>query len=172
MGKARGFTLLEVLIATALIGVAFFYVLGLIPSGYVGIKKSGHQVIAANLAEEILENIRKMPYEVMISSTAGRRYDGRIPDPSVQTAVPPNPPNTLYTFPPPPYPSKSVTLTNDGVTESRRFFFVVDTREDLGTGAGYKWVAVTVHWSEKPVDAGGGGGSYDRALILSTNFSR
>ena len=58
--KKRGFTLLETLVALAILSIALSGVFGLLPRGLVGARSAMNQIIANNLAIEAMELVRNM----------------------------------------------------------------------------------------------------------------
>jgi len=58
----EGLTLAEVLLAAAIITVAFLGIAGLFPTAYQNIRYGGHMTQASSVAQEMLELIRTQPF--------------------------------------------------------------------------------------------------------------
>lgn len=59
----RGFTILEIIIATVIVAVAFIPIVSLMQASDRAYKKSDNNAVAYNLAMEALEWARSMPYD-------------------------------------------------------------------------------------------------------------
>jgi type II secretion system protein I len=62
MNTAKGFTLVEVLIATAIVAIAFLAIASMFPTAYQNVDWSGEQTTAAALAEQRLEWLMNQSY--------------------------------------------------------------------------------------------------------------
>lgn len=63
----EGLTLAEVLIAAAIITVAFLGIAGLFPTAYQNVRYGGHMTQASSVAQEMLELIRTQPFTTIPS---------------------------------------------------------------------------------------------------------
>lgn len=62
MSTAKGFSLVEVLIATAIVAIAFLAIASMFPTAYQNVDWSGEQTTAAALAEQRLEWLMNQSY--------------------------------------------------------------------------------------------------------------
>lgn len=58
----RGFTLIEVLIALAVLSVALIALAGMFPTGYRQVVDAGRMTVAVSTARQILEDVRLVPF--------------------------------------------------------------------------------------------------------------
>ena len=63
----EGLTLAEVLLAAAIITVAFLGIAGLFPTAYQNVRYGGHMTQASSVAQEMLELIRTQPFAAISS---------------------------------------------------------------------------------------------------------
>lgn len=63
----EGLTLAEVLLAAAIITVAFLGIAGLFPTAYQNIRYGGHMTQASSVAQEMLELIRTQPFSNIVN---------------------------------------------------------------------------------------------------------
>jgi hypothetical protein len=132
LGK-KGFSILEIVIATVIIVVAFIPIFNLRSASHRAYKKSDNNAIAYNLAMEALEWARSFPYERLENKYINTKIAGYIL------------PVALTDF-----------VSDDGVaiTYPQKFFkYFSDfkremTIEKLGTDDRLKLVTVTVSWEE------------------------
>ena len=66
--NSRGFSLLEVLIATLLVGVGIFAIMEAFNRGYLGVGEAEDYSMAVSLAEEKMEELRDQTFANVISS--------------------------------------------------------------------------------------------------------
>ena len=86
----KGFTLLEILVSTALVALALLALIAVIISGLRLLTNSGKLTVASQLAREEMETIKKRGYA---NITVGTNFKGAAADPATG-------------FPPPPYPGR------------------------------------------------------------------
>ena len=67
--RARGLSLLEVLIAFSLLGGAVLVVLGLFPAAYSSLIQARDTTAAVNLARAVLESTRSTPFSSLTAAT-------------------------------------------------------------------------------------------------------
>lgn len=71
MGRwACGFTVLEVLITTAILSVALLGLASLYPTGYQNIAYGGGMTTAASLGQQKIEVLRNFPFDLGVACTA------------------------------------------------------------------------------------------------------
>jgi prepilin-type N-terminal cleavage/methylation domain-containing protein len=59
----RGFTLIEVLIAMAVLTIALVAIAGMFPTGYRQVTDAGRMTLAVTAARQILEDVRSLPFD-------------------------------------------------------------------------------------------------------------
>ncbi len=64
----KGFTLLEVLVATVLVGVGIFAIMEAFNRGYLGVGQAEDYSVALSLSEEKMEELRDAPYNNISNS--------------------------------------------------------------------------------------------------------
>ena len=71
MGRtAPGFSIVEVLITTAILSVALLGLASLFPTGYNNIAYGGGMTTAATLGEQKIESLRNFPFDLGVACTA------------------------------------------------------------------------------------------------------
>jgi uncharacterized protein (TIGR02598 family) len=68
-GRGAGFSLVELLLAVAILASAFLLVMGMFPISFRGIHQGKHQVIAAQLAQAYMDRERTRPFTSMSNGT-------------------------------------------------------------------------------------------------------
>ncbi len=68
-GRAPGFSLVELLMAVAILASAFLLVMGMFPISFRGIHQGKHQVIASQLAQAYMDRERTRPFTSMTNGT-------------------------------------------------------------------------------------------------------
>jgi len=68
MPNKKGFTLLEVLIATAILGACLLAVVTVLCGQYYIISQNRERTVATLAAQEVIENIRGMPFDTITAS--------------------------------------------------------------------------------------------------------
>jgi Tfp pilus assembly protein PilV len=68
----RGTTLIEVIVAVSLLGLGLVGLAASFPLSYRGVRQGGLQITATALAQEILEDARRTPYDSLPSLAATR----------------------------------------------------------------------------------------------------
>ncbi len=76
MRKADGFSLVEVLIAAAILAVALLAIASMFPTAHTNVDWSGDQTVAVTLAQQRIETLRNQPY---IALAAGTTTETAIP---------------------------------------------------------------------------------------------
>ncbi len=76
MTKADGFSLVEVLIAAAILAVTLLSLSSMFPTGYLNVDQGGERTTAVTLAQERIEWLRNQPY---VALAAGTTTEGAIP---------------------------------------------------------------------------------------------
>lgn len=66
----HGLTLVEVLVAMVIIGVALVPVMSIFPAGLFTYTKAGADTLAINLAQGIMEEVMANPYDTIVSRPA------------------------------------------------------------------------------------------------------
>ncbi|MBN9416186.1 MAG: type II secretion system protein [Candidatus Eremiobacteraeota bacterium] len=83
----RGFTLLETIFASVLMGFVILFICNLYPGSIVAIRRGETQIVADNLAQSILEDLRSRSFynltPINMPSYASRIYGGTEYTPSV-----------------------------------------------------------------------------------------
>ncbi len=69
MRSMRGFTLIEVMIASAIILVALLPIASTFPEAYRHVDRSGEQTVALTLAQQRIEWLRNQPYAALTAGT-------------------------------------------------------------------------------------------------------
>lgn len=67
----RGFTLIEVLIAMAVLTIALVAIAGMFPTGYRQVTDAGRMTLAATAGRQILEDVRSVPFGPMLNALDG-----------------------------------------------------------------------------------------------------
>jgi prepilin-type N-terminal cleavage/methylation domain-containing protein len=62
-GNRRGFTLIEVLIAMAVLTIALVAIAGMFPAGYRQVTDAGRMTLAVTAARQMLEDLRNVPFD-------------------------------------------------------------------------------------------------------------
>lgn len=62
-GERRGFTLIEVLIAMAVLTIALVAIAGMFPAGYRQVTDAGRMTLAVTAARQMLEDLRNVPFD-------------------------------------------------------------------------------------------------------------
>lgn len=65
----RGFTMIETLMAALLLCVIFFLLMNLYPSSLLGLRKAHDMTAAADLAQQVLEQKRLVPWKQLTAGT-------------------------------------------------------------------------------------------------------
>lgn len=60
---ARGVTLIEILIAGAILAVALLAIANMFPTGYTNVTEAGRRTMSLTAARQILEDVRSLPYD-------------------------------------------------------------------------------------------------------------
>ena len=68
--KTSGFSVLEVLITTAILSVALLGLASLFPTGYQNITYGGGMTTAASLGQQKIEALRNFPFDLGVACTA------------------------------------------------------------------------------------------------------
>jgi len=76
MKKAEGFSLVEVLIAAAILAVVLLALASMFPTAYLNVDQAGEQTTAATLAQQRMEWLRNESY---VSLAAGTTSETPIP---------------------------------------------------------------------------------------------
>ncbi len=76
MRMAKGFSLVEVLIASAILAVGLMGLASMFPTAYTNVDRSGDQTVGVTLAEQQLELLRNRSY---IALAAGTTTETAIP---------------------------------------------------------------------------------------------
>lgn len=151
--RKRGISILEVVVAVNLAGLLVVFLIGLIPYSVLSLKRSGHAIIAANLAERMMEEIRRTNFSDILPGTY--------------------PPSVAPAFPPPPYPSLPVSITSNGFSDTRVYNFriLVTPATDISGSplTDVKSVTVTVTWNERLSDRGVSG---PKSFVLTSDILR
>lgn len=144
-GRARGFNLLEVVVATTLLAGVLFTVAILIPRCVLQMHSKAYMAQAVQLADQLMEQIRAAD----VGSIAPGDYVGT-------AATPP------ASFPPSPYPHQLVTFKSEGATVPMDYTFTVRVAsQDLAPPAPVaaspvpfrmRSVTVAVNWQEPQPD--------------------
>ncbi len=66
---ARGLSLVEGLVAAALVAIAFLAVSNLFPVGYSNITYGGNQTLAANYAQQKIEQLKNLSYDSLTTTS-------------------------------------------------------------------------------------------------------
>jgi hypothetical protein len=66
---ARGLSLVEGLVAAALVAIAFVAVSNLFPVGYSNITYGGNQTLAANYAQQKIEQLKNLSFDSITTTT-------------------------------------------------------------------------------------------------------
>lgn len=157
--RGRGYSILEAVVAVNLAALLIVFLMGIIPYSIVSFKRSGHSLVAANLAENLMENIRMMPFASIPIGTF------------TPASLPPSPGFSQH-----PTLSTAVTVQNDGNADTRLYDFSVII---AGGQAPYgsppdpipdiRIVTITVTWVER---VGVTGGNATRAFQISSEILR
>jgi type II secretory pathway pseudopilin PulG len=146
MGRAKGFTLLEIIVAFILLLMLLFSLGVLIPLAQVRVKNTANRDVAMTLADNMLERIRAIKFdEVRAALYEGDKIS---PDPAANDGV-----NSPDRYPPLPYPT-TTTYQSYPSAETMRimahqvdYFFNVDVKLD-NNNPDLKTVSVSVIWRE------------------------
>lgn len=65
----RGFTLVEILVASTLLGVAFFAILNILPGSLAGMRHAHHLLCASDVAQRVMEQQRAVPFDSIAADT-------------------------------------------------------------------------------------------------------
>lgn len=151
----KGFSIVEAVVAVNLAALIIVFLIGIIPYCIVSFKRTAHFLVASSLAEQLMENIRMMPFD-------------SIPSVGTYSVTPPSP-----GYLPNPYPDTAITVKSDGVTDTRLYNFTVDIQDGVdlfGNTVPYiKHVTVTVTWTER---TGITGATANRSSLLSSEILR
>lgn len=151
MKRHTGFSLVETVVAVNLAGLLIVFLLGIIPFSVVSIKRSGHSIIAVNLAEKLMEQIRRMNFSTLTNGT----YNSGTPGPFLSTDL-----------------SLPVTISTNGVTDTGVYNLTVVIADGtnpitLTSIPDIKSVTVTVTWFERAT-----GATPDRNFQLTSEVLR
>jgi prepilin-type N-terminal cleavage/methylation domain-containing protein len=61
--SARGYTLVEILIAAAILAVALLAIANMFPTGYTNVTEAGRRTMSLTAAKQILEDTRSLPFD-------------------------------------------------------------------------------------------------------------
>ena len=76
MSRMEGFTLVEVVIAAALMAMAVLSVAIMFPNAHMGVERSGEQTVAVMLAQQQVESLRNEPFAVLTAGTTTEQLAG------------------------------------------------------------------------------------------------
>lgn len=131
--RADGFSLIEVMVATAILSVALVALTSLFASGYQNIAYGGGMTVATDLGQQKIEALRHLPFDLGAACT-----------------TPPTDLACLNTagVPPGGAPSETETITNP--TVSAGYSFTRQTWVQVQGIAPYRFADVTVilQWAE------------------------
>lgn len=131
--RAGGFSLIEVIVAAAILSVALVALASLFPTGYQNIAYGGGMTMATDLGQQKIEALRHLPFDLGAACTA-----------------PPTDLACLNTagVPPGGAPSETETITNP--TVSGGYSFARQTWVQVQGTAPYRFADVTVilQWAE------------------------
>lgn len=137
-----GLSLLEIMLAISFLFLMILSIGALVPDSFMRIKATADDMIAVNLADLFIENIRVMDLDDIVVGI----YDGSVPTPQVS-------PSTPQIFPPDPYPYVLKMTKVDGKTHTVKYDFNIlvepftDRDGDIATDA--KQLTVRVAWERK-----------------------
>ncbi len=63
----KGFTLVELLIGMTILAVALLFIASMFQTGYTDVAKAGQATMAATAAQQVLEDLRAVPYTTLVS---------------------------------------------------------------------------------------------------------
>lgn len=69
MRNARGFSAIEVLVALTITAVALLAIIGMFPSAYSNVDRSGDDTVALTLAQQRIELLKNQPYASVAAAT-------------------------------------------------------------------------------------------------------
>ncbi|MGV8122237.1 MAG: hypothetical protein AB2L14_20945 [Candidatus Xenobiia bacterium LiM19] len=133
MRTFRGFTMLEMIISMILLMLILFSIGILIPYSQVRMNKTAHRDIAVLLAANMIENIRTLYYDNVMTGT----YNGVEGASSIH--------NGSQAFPPLPYPGEEYQYLVEGNPHRIVYSYVVTASE---INPDNKKVSVSVYWVE------------------------
>ncbi|MHC9539008.1 MAG: prepilin-type N-terminal cleavage/methylation domain-containing protein [Vulcanimicrobiota bacterium] len=134
MRMFRGFTLLEMIISMILLMLILFSIGILIPYSQVRMNKTAHRDIAVLLAENMIENIRTLYYDNVMTGT----FNGVEGDSAIDC-------NGSQAFPPLPYPREEYQYLVEGNPHRIVYSYIVTASE---INPDNKKVSVSVYWME------------------------
>lgn len=142
---------METVVAVNLAGLLIVFLLGIIPFSVVSLKRSGHSLIAVNLAEKLMEQIRGMNFSTLTNETYNSTSLG--PFSSADLSVP-------------------VTISTNGATDTGVYNLTVVIEDGtnpitLTSIPDIKSVTVTVTWFERAA-----GAAPDRNFHLTSEVLR
>jgi type II secretory pathway pseudopilin PulG len=112
---ARGLTMTEILIAVMIFGTALIPLITLFNSGNEDTVRLKNLTVAANLAREIIETVKVMPFDLILPDMELWLCEENPPDLTADPALPPGtPPAPPGTPPAPDTPSDAQPLLCDG----------------------------------------------------------
>ena len=127
-----------------MISISFLFLMilsigALVPDSFFKIKATADDMIAVDLGDRLIENIRVMDQQDVVIGA----YDGAAPTPQAS-------PSTPMAFPPEPYPYVIKSTTVDGKTHVIRYNFYVNVEpfidRDGDTAQDVKQLTVQVSW--------------------------
>lgn len=131
--RADGFSLIEVMVAAAILSVALVALSGLFPTGYQNIAYGGGMTMATDLGQQKIEALRHLPFDLGAACTA-----------------PPTDLACLDTAGVPPGGASSETETITNPTVSGGYSFARQTWVQVQGTAPYRFADITVilQWAE------------------------
>jgi len=130
----KGFSLLEVVVAVALLAGVLFSVGVLIPRAVMHMRNYGYQARGVELAEQLMEEIRGLDAPDIVSGT----YDGS--NTSGRNIA-------ARRFPPTPYPTYTAVFQSGGQEVRKEYRFTVNVAP-VAPGSTLRRVQVTTTWIE------------------------
>lgn len=73
---SRGFTLVEVMIAGAILVMAALPIVIIFPNAYMSLNRSGERTVAITLAQQQIESLRNQPYAALTTGTTTEQLAG------------------------------------------------------------------------------------------------
>lgn len=134
MKTFRGFTLLEMIISMILLMLILFSIGILIPYSQMRMNKTAHRDIAVLLAENMIENIRTLYYDNVVTGT----FNGIEGDSAIDCSG-------SQAFPPLPYPREEYQYVVEGNPHKIVYSYIVTANT---INPNNKIVSVSVYWRE------------------------